>query len=72
MLLEQLVEKAAQPPEYDWASYYGWFFSQLAGREATDIKFWQCTHCMTVNVVYLPSRYGKCRGCNLIHLPCDS
>jgi hypothetical protein len=71
VLLEQLVEKANQPPEYDWHSYYTWFFSTLAGREVTDFTFWQCTNCHTVNVLYLPARYGKCRGCELIHLPCS-
>lgn len=71
MLLEQLVEKAAQPPEYDWDAYYRWLFSQQAGREVTDFRFWLCRHCHTVNVAYLPTRYGKCRGCALIHLPSD-
>ena len=71
MLLEQLVEKAAQPPEYDWDAYYRWLFSQQAGREVTDFRFWLCRHCHTVNVTYLPARYGKCRGCDLIHLPGD-
>ena len=71
MLLEQLVEKAARPPEFDWGSYYRWFFSQLAGREVTDFTYWLCKHCLTVNVVYLPARYGKCRCCQLIHLPED-
>lgn len=69
MLLEQLVEKAAQPPEYDWDSYYHWLFSRLAGREVTDFMFWLCKNCCSVNVLYLPARYGKCRGCNLIYLP---
>jgi len=69
MLLEQLVEQAAQPPGYDWDSYYCWLFSQLAGREVTDFKYWLCKKCLTVNSVYLPARYGKCRSCGLIHLP---
>ena len=69
MLLEQLMEKAAQPPEYDWDSYYNWLFSRLAGREVTSFNFWQCQRCLTVNVIFLPARYGKCRGCDLIHLP---
>lgn len=69
MLLEQLVEKAAQSPEYDWNAYYSWLFSQLAGREVTDFKFWQCQKCLTVNIIYLPAQYGKCRCCDLIHLP---
>ena len=69
MLLEQLVEKAAQRPEYDWDSYYRWFFSQNAGREVTDFKFWQCEQCLTVNVIHLPARYGKCRECQLIYMP---
>jgi hypothetical protein len=24
---------------------------------------------LTVNILYLPARYGKCRSCSLIHLP---
>lgn len=68
MLLEQLVEKAAQGPEYDWNSYYSWLFSQYAGREVTDFKFWQCEKCLTVNVIFLPARYCKCRGCQHIYL----
>ncbi|WP_298433406.1 hypothetical protein [Geobacter sp.] len=71
MLLEQLVEKASQPREFDWDAYYRWFYSRLAGREVTGFGFWQCRKCLTVNAVYLPARYGKCRGCNLIHLPHD-
>ena len=68
MLLEQLAEKAAQPPEYDWDAYYRWLFGQLDGREGTDHKFWLCPNCHTVNIVSIPARYGKCRGCELIHL----
>ncbi len=71
MLLERLVEKAAQPPEYDWDTYYSWFFSQLAGREGTNFNFWLCKKCLSVNTFYLPARYGKCRSCGLIHLPED-
>ncbi len=71
MLLEQLVEKAGQCPEYDWDSYYRWYFSQLAGREVSDFKFWQCKKCLSVNVLFLPARYGKCRSCELIYLPSD-
>ena len=69
MLLEQLVEKASQAPQYDWDTYYAWFFSKQAGREITSYKFWECQNCLTVNLIYLPARYGKCRCCNLIHLP---
>ena len=69
MLLEQLVEKAAQPPEYDWDAYYRWLFGQTDAGEGTDLRFWLCSHCHTVNVVSVPARYGKCRGCELIHLP---
>ncbi|HTG82148.1 MAG TPA: hypothetical protein VL949_09415 [Geobacteraceae bacterium] len=69
MLLEQLVEKAAQPPEYDWDAYYRWLFSQSDGGEATHFRFWLCPHCHTVNVVSVPARYGKCRGCDVIQLP---
>ncbi len=33
MLLEQLAEKAGQPPEYERDAYYRWLFSTLpAGR----------------------------------------
>ncbi len=69
MLLEQLVEKAAQPPKYDWDAYYRWLFSTLAGREVSSFDFWQCPHCLTVNFFLPAQRYGKCRGCDLIHLP---
>jgi len=69
MLLEQLVENAAQPPQYDWDSYYRWFYSTLAGREVTDFRFWQCTGCMTINLLFLPVKYGKCRSCQLLYLP---
>lgn len=68
MLLERLVEQARQPPKYDWQAYYDWFFSRLAGREVTDARFWLCGQCHTVNPLLLPARYGKCRGCGLIHL----
>jgi hypothetical protein len=71
MLLEQLAQKAAQPPEYDWDSYYSWYFSKLAGREVSDFTFWLCKKCLTVNLLFLPARYGKCRCCQLIHLPCE-
>jgi hypothetical protein len=69
MLLEQLVEEAGRPPRYDWDCYYSWLFSELAGREVTAIKFWLCEHCHSVNVVYLPAKNAKCRGCELIYLP---
>ncbi len=69
MLLEQLVEKAAQPPEYDWDAYYRWQFSRLTGREVTDFRFWQCQNCLSINILFLPARYGKCWSCELIHLP---
>jgi len=69
MLLEQLVEKAAQPQEYDWDSYYSWLFSESAGRDVTGCNFWLCKKCLSVNAVYLPARYGKCRSCGLLHLP---
>ena len=69
MLLEQLVEKAAQPPKYDWDSYYRWFYSTLAGREVTDIRYWLCDSCMTVNLLLLPAKYGKCCNCQLLYLP---
>ena len=69
MLLEQLVEKAAQPPEYDWDAYYCWLFGRLTGREVTGYSFWQCKGCLSVNILFLPARYGTCRCCELIHLP---
>ena len=69
MLLEQLVEKAGQPPEYDWDSYYRWLFSTLAGGEVAGLKFWLCQGCFTVNIDPFPARYGKCRGCGLILPP---
>jgi hypothetical protein len=69
MLLEQLVERAGQEPEYDWETYYTWLFSELSGREVTGFTFWECQKCLTINLLYLPARYGKCRCCTLIHLP---
>jgi hypothetical protein len=69
MLLEQLAEKAAQPPEFDWESYYRWFFSRLVGRDISGFTFWQCRQCLTINIAHLPAQYGKCRCCNLIYLP---
>jgi len=69
VLLEQLMEKNGQPPEYDWNAYYRWLFSELAGREVVGYASWLCPQCFTVNIVYLPARYGTCRGCNLSHLP---
>jgi hypothetical protein len=69
MLLEQLIEKANEKPEYDWESYYLWRFSELAGREVTDCISWLCKKCLTLNRTFLPARYGKCICCDLIHLP---
>lgn len=69
MLLEQLVEKAAQPPKYDWDSYYRWLYSTIAGREVADCRYWLCDSCMTVNLLFLPVKYGKCRNCQLLYLP---
>jgi len=69
MLLERLIESAGKKSEFDWDSYYTWLFSQDAGREVTDFVFWECKSCLTVNLLYLPARYGKCRCCSLIHLP---
>lgn len=71
MLLEQLVEKAGQTPEYDWKAYYRWLFGELAGREVDGYASWLCPQCCTVNIVQLPARYGTCRGCNLSHLAGD-
>ena len=69
MLLEHLIEKASQEPEHDWDSYYMWLVSELEGHEVAAYTFWECRKCITVNVLALPARYGKCRGCGLIHLP---
>jgi len=69
MLLEQVVEKAGRAPEYDWEGYYNWYFSELSGREVNGFAFWNCQKCHTINVLCLPSSYGKCRSCCLIHLP---
>lgn len=69
MLLEEIVERANQKPEYDWEAYYKWFFSEEAGREVTGYTFWECKGCLSINLLYLPARYGKCRVCSLIHLP---
>ena len=70
MLLEQVMERANQKPEYDWETYYKWLFSQQAGHEVDDYTFWECKKCLTVNLLTLPARYGKCRCCELIYLPC--
>jgi hypothetical protein len=69
MLLEQLVTKAAQPPAYDWEAYYHWYFGRLTGNESGEVAFWQCTNCLSVNLLVLPARYGTCRACGLSHLP---
>jgi len=69
MLLEQLVEKSRQPPLYDWDAYYRWLFGELSGQEGGDFAFWLCSRCLTVNALVPPARYGKCRSCDLIHLP---
>lgn len=68
MLLERLIEKANKKPEYDWDAYYQWFFTEQAGYEVSGYTFWECKKCLTINVLYLPARYGKCRCCSLIHL----
>ena len=68
MLLEQILKKAEDDAEYDWDAYYRWLYSQLTGREVVDMKFWICRSCLTVNVFYLPARYGKCRDCQLIYM----
>lgn len=69
MLLEQLVEKAGRKPEHDWDAYYDWVVRARAGREIDGYAFWQCQKCLTTNLLLLPARYGKCRCCELIHLP---
>ena len=68
MLLEQLVEKAGRPSEYDWNAYYRWLFGELSGRKAGGYASWLCAQCCTVNIVHLPARHGTCRGCGLSHL----
>lgn len=69
MLLEQLVEKAGRKPEHDWDAYYDWVVRAHAGRDIDGYAFWQCRKCLTTNLLLLPARYGKCRCCDLIHLP---
>lgn len=68
MLLEDLIEKASRPSEYDWDGYYKWLFSEDAGHDVNGYTFWECQKCMTINLLYLPTRYGKCRCCSLIHI----
>ena len=68
MLLERLVGKSSEEPEYNWAGYYEWLYGELTGREGAELQFWICRKCLTVNVVTQPVRYGKCRECNLIHM----
>jgi len=68
MLLEDLIEKANQTPEYDWDKYYQWLFSEDAGHDVDGFTFWECRKCLTINLLYLPARYGKCRCCSLIYL----
>jgi hypothetical protein len=69
MLLEQVIEKAQQKPQYDWDSYYQWFFKEQAGHEVTGYTCWECKHCLAINLLILPARYAKCRNCDLIYLP---
>ena len=68
MLLEDLIEKGNRKPEYDWDAYYKWLFSEDSGHDVTGYTFWECKKCLTVNLLYLPARYGKCRGCSLIYM----
>ncbi|BCG46062.1 hypothetical protein GEOBRER4_n0843 [Citrifermentans bremense] len=68
MLLEDLIEKSTQKPEYDWDGYYKWLFSEDAGQKVAGYTFWECKKCLTINLLYLPARYGKCRNCSLIHM----
>lgn len=68
MLLEELIEKANRKPEYDWDAYYQWLFSEDAGHEVDGFAFWECRKCLTINLLYLPARYGKCRCCSLIYI----
>ena len=69
MLLERVIASAHKEPEFDWETYYQWLFSKYAGRDVTGFTFWECTKCLTVNLLYLPARYGKCRCCSLLHMP---
>jgi len=68
MLLEDLIERANRKPEHDWDAYYRWLFSEDAGHDVTGYTFWECKKCLTVNLLYLPARYGKCRCCSLIYI----
>lgn len=68
MLLERLIEHANEKPEYDWDAYYRWLFTEEAGHEVTGYTFWECKKCLTVNLLYLPARYGKCRCCSLLYI----
>jgi hypothetical protein len=69
MLLEKVIDRAHKEPEFDWESYYAWLFSRDAGRPVTGVTFWECRKCLTINLLYLPARYGKCRCCSLLHIP---
>ena len=69
MLLERLIDRAGKEPEFDWESYYEWLISTHAGRPVTGFAFWECKKCLTINLLYLPARYGKCRCCSLLHIP---
>lgn len=69
MLLEQVIAKADRKPEFDWDGYYQWLFSEDAGHEVIGFTFWECKKCLTINLLYQPARYGKCRCCSLIHMP---
>lgn len=69
MLLERLIEMANRKQEYDWDGYYNWLMREGAGRDIMGFTFWECKKCLTINILYLPAQYGKCRSCSLIHLP---
>jgi hypothetical protein len=64
-----LVEKVGQKPEYDGEAYFKWLFSDQAGREIAGFTLCECKRCLTINLLNLPVRYGKCRCCELIHFP---
>jgi len=68
MLLEELIEKGKEVPEYDWEGYYGWLYSELGEDSGAQLQFWVCKHCLSLNVLVLPARYAKCRECHVIHI----
>lgn len=63
MLLEQLVQKAKEPPAIDWTAYLKW---QVQAQGGIPIV-WVC-ECAQVNRERLPlKRYLKCSSCGMLH-----